>query len=142
MRLALFSKIKLAYKQHRLCAFHVQRYTPELGAFLQKMQSWGLLSHFEIRGVRVDGNLTFKEKKYVKCVIYLKYFNQRPAVNFWTFGIFSQKSHIYKVTHLHRLAWYQPGILYILSTKQGLMTAAECLKQRCGGTLFLAIRGG
>jgi hypothetical protein len=71
---------------------------------------------------------------------YLRYFDKKPAVCFWTFGAAGQASHVLSYEHLHRLAWYQPGIFFVLSTKLGFLSLSQCLAQKCGGTLFLGVR--
>lgn len=81
-QLALLSKIKLAYKRQKLYVTHTQRYALGLSNFLCKIQSWGLISFFEIKTIRSVRQSSKGLTRCVQCRLYLKYFDQRPAVSF------------------------------------------------------------
>jgi len=144
----LLCKIKLGYKLNKVYITHtskVMSHAVQLRTFLAKLKAWGLISHYEITKVSLGRSISTLPANNtstitVKCTVYLKYTNQNPAVSFWTFARFSQSNHNLCFRDLSKLAWYQPGILFIIKTTSGLLTISECLKANLGGAIFLALK--
>jgi len=128
------SKLKFAYKNNLISVTHFDVYSESSLRFFAKLQSWGLISHYEVRSVRSANILGPKGRSRHSASIqvraYLRYFDKKPAVCFWTFNAAGQASHVLSYDHLHRLAWYQPGVFFCLKYQVWLFITTSMLSAK------------
>jgi len=77
------SKLKLAYKNNLVYVTHTDVYSESAMRFFQKLQDWGLISHYE---TRLAGGLGRRIRSYgargVEVRVFLRYFDKKPAICF------------------------------------------------------------
>jgi hypothetical protein len=77
------SKLKLAYKNNLIAVTHVDVYSESALRFFAKLQSWGLISHYELRPTKASGfSGSLRYARRVEVRAYLRYFDKKPAVCF------------------------------------------------------------
>lgn len=132
------SRLKLAYKKSQVYlqirligSFAAYAY------FFRCLRAWGVISHYEFKAQNI-----FSKRALASCEfrLFLRYRDKKPAVSFWSFAASSKATHALSAKHLHRLAWYQPGISFIVRTSLGFLPLQESLAHKSGGSIFMAIR--
>lgn len=107
-------------------------------SFLQTLRTLGVIGHFEV--IYSKQCATFSSKKMIR--VYLRYVMGRPAVKLWAFP--SQSAHTYR-TSLHFLQKHlkqTAGLVYILQTAKGFLTAQSCLDLGYSGFFLFAYMAG
>jgi ribosomal protein S8 len=136
---SLLSQLKLAYRKNHVCVtLRLTHNSQNHVSFLRCLRVWGLISHYEVGASTFACSSISTRSQRVR--IFLRYRDGQPSVCFWSFGSSCKSGHVVTYDHLHRLAWYQPGVTFILRTGVGLLSLQDCLARRLGGCLFMALR--
>ena len=77
------SKLKFAYKNNLVYVTHTDTYSESVMQFFQKLQDWGLISHYETRLAKGLGRKIISQgARGVEVRVFLRYFDKKPAVCF------------------------------------------------------------
>lgn len=77
------SKLKFAYKNNLVYVTHTDVYSESVMRFFQKLQDWGLISHYETRLAKGLGRrVRSQNARGVEVRVFLRYFDKKPAICF------------------------------------------------------------